>query len=283
MQPLKRQVLVPDVTLEHYDKRLLVKSGIPLSAVSSAIYNGGRQEGIRCIFNFTVNKGYCSSDPIEDLRREASRLGLPERTIGLMTAVDVKNAAVAIEPHDDADDAPFSLVGLSSAGPVASREQADGTTAPAETRHPLRVAAVVTAGISNAWRAGVWPSYLQETAPAVADAHRTGKITRTPAPYRPGTINIIVLVEGQLSDAALVNAVMTVTEAKTAIFYERDIRCPASGRMATGTTTDAVVVAMTGRGEELPYAGPGTVVGALMARAVSRALNVALDSREQNR
>ena len=44
------------------------------------------------------------------------------------------------------------------------------------------------------------------------------------------------------------------------------------GAPASGTSTDAVVVACTGRGEAQSYAGPATVMGWLIARTVRRAI-----------
>lgn len=243
MEILKSQQLLPDVVLELYEKRLVIRSEIPLRTISSAVYCGGVQEDVRSILNLTVHKGYQCDDPAEDLRHEIAEMGLPEQTVGLMTAVDVKNAEVAFEQG----------------------------TAPNDSG--LRVAAVVTAGTGNAWRAGAWPTYLGETEPSVLN----------PYPFPPGTVNMIVLLDGTMTDAAVVNAAMTITEAKTAAFYDRSISCRASGKMATGTTTDAVVIACTGRGPLLHYGGPGTEVGALLARAVTRALNQALDTYDRDR
>jgi len=48
------------------------------------------------------------------------------------------------------------------------------------------------------------------------------------------------------------------------------------GCLATGMSTDAVVVACTGRGDSLPYAGPATPVGWLIGRSVRQALGEAL-------
>jgi len=49
-----------------------------------------------------------------------------------------------------------------------------------------------------------------------------------------------------------------------------------AGLSATGTLTDAVVVAWTGRGATLPYLGPGALGGWLVARAVRRAVGQGL-------
>ena len=117
-------------------------------------------------------------------------------------------------------------------------------------RDGLTVAAVVSMGLSNVASAGVTP----------------------PAPPPPGTINAIVLVEGRLSPAAMVNAVITVTEAKALTLLAWDVRTP-EGDLVAGTSTDAVVVACTGAGEELQYAGTATTVGWLMARTVRAAVD----------
>ena len=71
-----------------------------------------------------------------------------------------------------------------------------------ESLGDLTVAAVVSVGLSNTSSAGVTPPV--EAGPA-GDAAAPG----------PGTINVILLVDGALTPAAMVNAVITATEAKT--------------------------------------------------------------------
>ncbi len=73
----------------------------------------------------------------------------------------------------------------------------------------------------------------------------------------------------------MVNAVIITTEVKTHLLLERGVRIP-GGHVATGTSTDAVVVACTGRGDSLPYAGPATRVGWLIGQSVRQALGGAL-------
>jgi iron complex transport system ATP-binding protein len=85
------------------------------------------------------------------------------------------------------------------------------------------------------------------------------------------TINIIAVVEAQLPPAALVNLVITVTEVKTAVLGAAGVRSP-DGAPATGTSTDAVVVAATGRGRVCDFGGPISDAGAVTARAARRAL-----------
>ncbi len=117
----------------------------------------------------------------------------------------------------------------------------------------LSVGALITAGMSNAACAGVTP----------------------PFSYQPGTINIILLLDANLTRAAMLNAVISATEAKCAILNEMNIRTP-DGAPATGTSTDTVTVATTGRGKLQSFAGTVTTVGWLIANAVRQSLGGSL-------
>jgi adenosylcobinamide hydrolase len=134
----------------------------------------------------------------------------------------------------------------------------------AASREGLTVAAVVSLGLSNTTSAGV-------SDPVVAEQGTAEPGTIDPGVIDPGTINIILLVDGQLTPAALVNAVITVTEAKTMVLGEWQVRT-AQGQPASGTSTDSVVVAATGRGPALSYAGPATTIGWLAARTTRQAI-----------
>lgn len=61
-----------------------------------------------------------------------------------------------------------------------------------------------------------------------------------------GTINIILLIDADLTDSALCNAIITATEAKTLALQELD-------QPATGTSTDSIVVACTGEGKMIKH------------------------------
>ncbi|WP_411122142.1 adenosylcobinamide amidohydrolase [Streptomyces sp. x-19] len=95
---------------------------------------------------------------------------------------------------------------------------------------------------------------------------------RATAPAGPGTINIVVALPVPLTDAALVNAVATATEAKVQALLE-------AGHDCSGTPTDAVCVAARTPcpGEQAhAFAGPRSLWGARLARAVHRAVGGAL-------
>ena len=119
---------------------------------------------------------------------------------------------------------------------------------------------IVTVGLSNRMAAGRAPI----------------------ARWTPSTINTIVLVEGDPEPAALVNLALTVTEVKVLALIEAGIM-DADGMAITGTSTDAVVVAATGRGPRARFGGPVSALGWTVARATRRALDDGLRGwRERN-
>jgi adenosylcobinamide amidohydrolase len=145
---------------------------------------------------------------------------------------------------------PPPWVGLLTAASTAEARTGFAATATS------RALAVVTTGLSNPCTAG-----QPQFPPARALAH-------------PGTINIVVVVDGDPSPAALLNAMTTITEAKTVVLFQAGVR---SGAVpATGTSTDAIVVGATGRGVHHEYGGPATDLGWSVARAARAALEPAV-------
>ena len=90
-------------------------------------------------------------------------------------------------------------------------------------------------------------------------------LAAAPHDHRPmelvGTINVVVLLPERMSDAALVNAVATATEAKSQALHDL-------GLDATGTATDAVCVACPEDGVAATFGGPRSIWGSRLARAV---------------
>src|SRR5437667_6194965 len=119
--------------------------------------------------------------------------------------------------------------------------------------HGIRALAVITVGLSNRVAAGLDRA----------------------AAWSPSTINTIVVVDAVAEAAALVNTVITATEVKTLALTSAGVRC-ADGRLASGTSTDAVVVAATGRGQRCRFGGPVSDLGAVVARAVREALGAGI-------
>ncbi len=126
----------------------------------------------------------------------------------------------------------------------------------------LTVATIITAGLSHPATSGDDMAYGYPKA---------------------GTINVIIIIDGNPNDACLVNAVMTATEAKAAALHELGIRSKFSGEISTGTTSDAVVIAATGRGRPIVYAGTATTLGYLIARSMREGLKKAVAKQRRSK
>jgi adenosylcobinamide amidohydrolase len=117
----------------------------------------------------------------------------------------------------------------------------------------VRARCIATVGLGNALRAGDPPW----------------------DPARVSTINVLVHASVPLGDEALLEASALASEAKCAAMLEQPLPSRVSGRPATGTGTDCIVVTCprARRGQTtVDYAGKHTAVGAAIGQAVSRAL-----------
>jgi adenosylcobinamide hydrolase len=85
----------------------------------------------------------------------------------------------------------------------------------------------------------------------------------------PGTVNIVAELPVRLSDAALLNALVTATEAKTQALME-------AGVPGTGTASDAVTIVCPPHGTAEPFCGPRSTWGARLARAVHAAVRAGM-------
>lgn len=180
------------------------------NVLSSAVYNGGFVKA-KTIINLNVSEDF-KGNAIELFDSLAKKKGLKRgETVGLMTAVEMKNARII--------------------------EKAD-------------VTAVITAGIANS------PSQSSST------------------------VNIILVINKNLSRSAMANAIIVATEAKTAAFFDLDVH-DEHGDLFTGDATDSVVVASygedkeEGRGEE-PFAGKATELGKTIYEVVREGVKDAL-------
>ncbi|HUL25734.1 MAG TPA: adenosylcobinamide amidohydrolase [Streptosporangiaceae bacterium] len=122
------------------------------------------------------------------------------------------------------------------------------------------VTAAATVGLSH-------PTWAAGAEAGTGSAGAAG--ARAPAPSAPaaapGTVNIIAVLSRRLCPAALVNAVMTVTEAKSQALWE-------AGFAGTGTPSDAVAVLCPAAGPAEAFAGPRSRWGSRLARAVHAAV-----------
>jgi adenosylcobinamide amidohydrolase len=208
---------------------LVWRLATPALAISSGPLGGGI--GVRhWVLNATVPMTYRRDDPDVHLSELADRLDLRGPGVGLLTGVDVAEVVTASDTG-------------------------------------VRVWATVGLG-APIWAAA--PATPVDVADPPTEAG-TGGSTPSPRPDEParpvGTVNIVARLPVRLSEAALVNAVATITEAKAQALREL-------GLPATGTATDAVTVLCPPDGPAAPYGGPRSRWGAPLARAACQAVRV---------
>jgi adenosylcobinamide hydrolase len=214
---------------------LIVDLGGLRSVLSSAPKAGGITRA-RYILNHQVATKPIGGD--DHGMSPGSRCADPARTLSkLAVSLGIKDQFVGL------------MTAVSLADLVTVREAAD----------QIWVEGFVTVGTSNAVRAGepIAPKRL---------AHNS---------TYPGTINLILVTNARLSASAMVGVVQVATEAKTAVLLRAKVKSWTGRPGATGTGTDAVVVA-SGNGPPLRYSGTHTALGELIGRAVGAAVRKGL-------
>ncbi len=125
----------------------------------------------------------------------------------------------------------------------------------------LEVTSISTAGVrTNASKAGDPSSYWQEN-----------------GEYHFGTINIIVLINANLSKSTLMEAFMTATEAKTVALNNLKIPSQYSNGYATGTGTDGLCIfSNVDSDDKITNAGKHSKLGELIAKSVIESVTKAI-------
>ncbi|MCM3783567.1 adenosylcobinamide amidohydrolase [Neobacillus mesonae] len=151
--------------------------------------------------------------------------------------------------------------------------------------HHWRVPTQRTAGLLTAVKLSRASIIEQETDHAVVfccttagvgnSARAASSRTVFSAAYSPGTINIMLCIAGQLTPYAMVNALQTAVEAKAAALQDLGVKDAENGQIATGTTTDAIVLGVSGSNPDgssadkiHAYAGTATKLGDCIGRLV---------------
>lgn len=120
---------------------------------------------------------------------------------------------------------------------------------------------VVTAGVGNA---------VDASKSEVHSHHLT-----------PGTINTWVFVNGNLTEEAFIQCIMTATEAKTRALHDQQVKDSVTGTIATGTSTDSILIAATQQGENLEYAGTITPLGKVIGKGVYECTVMAIQNSQR--
>lgn len=219
---MKTECILPGLTIEisHDEDYALLNFSQPVQTLSSALYNGGRQE-LSHVLNMKVHhnksdeyEGY--EHPHISLKNKASELEITGSFAGMMTSASMKSFRTKSIIEDD-----------------------------------LAVFCCLTAGLTNARAAGDRADFRD------LDAHRAGS----------GTINIIAGTNASLSEAALAEALMMITESRCSSVMKFGVQSQISNLRATGTGTDSNLV-FSGNGPELHFCGKHTLLGEMLARAV---------------
>ena len=127
----------------------------------------------------------------------------------------------------------------------------------------LCVTAVATGGVEvNGGRAGDPAAYYEPL---------------DKQPYRPGTINILLLIDADLPAGTLARAIVTATEAKTVALQELMAGSNYSYGLATGSGTDGIIAVANAESPlYLEGAGKHTKLGELIGVTVKEAVKEAL-------
>ena len=122
------------------------------------------------------------------------------------------------------------------------------------------------------------------TAGVEKTAHRAGDgytyYEKDGAFHAGGTINLLVFTNCALTDGALTKSLLTITEAKTVALQSKGITSILSGQLATGTSTDGVIMTIAPNGELLTDSGTFSQFGDTLSKAVRSAIETALENAD---
>lgn len=83
-----------------------------------------------------------------------------------------------------------------------------------------------------------------------------------------GSINTWIFIEGNLLDYVYTQIIVTATEAKTRALQEANVIDPVTGTIATGNSTDNILIATTQSGQRVTSASTTSLLGAHIGEAV---------------
>jgi predicted amidohydrolase/adenosylcobinamide amidohydrolase len=203
-----------------------------------------------------------TSDGLLDARAAMNHAGHPQLWHKLGSEFmgrDGRGGKVYAE-HVRAETAGRLQLATSALAGMATAADLDNLAVVTRRHGPLTVTVLATAGAkSNAIRTGVDAgTYIEDEAPA-------------------GTINIVLLTNIRLTDAALARALITVTEGKTAALEDLKVTSTYTPAVqATGTGTDSIIAVSGTEGPTASYTGGHSRIGELIGKASYQAVVEAL-------
>jgi predicted amidohydrolase/adenosylcobinamide amidohydrolase len=203
-----------------------------------------------------------TSDGLLDARAALNHAGHPRlwQTLGMRFMGQDGRGGKAYADHVHQNMANLLHLDKSAVARMATAADLDNLAVVTQSYGPLTVTVLATAGAkSNAIRTGVdTGTYIEGNEPA-------------------GTINIMLLTNIRLTDAAMARALITVTEGKTAAL--QDLKVPSTYTktvQATGTGTDSIIVVSGTQGPQASYTGGHSRIGELIGKASYAAVLEAL-------
>jgi len=203
-----------------------------------------------------------TSDGLLDARAAMNHAGHPQlwRKLGTKFMGQDGRGGKAYAEHVHEQIARQQQLDKSAVARMATAADLENLAVVTQSYGPLTVTVLATAGArSNAIRTGVDAgTYIEGNTPA-------------------GTINIMLLTNIRLTDAAMARALITVTEGKTAAL--QDLNVPSTytkAVQATGTGTDSIIVVSGTQGPQASYTGGHSRIGELIGKASYAAVLEAL-------
>ena len=203
-----------------------------------------------------------TSDGLLDARAAMNHASHPQlwKSLGMRFMGQDGRGGKAYAEHVHEQTARQQHLDKSAVAHMATAADLDNLAVVTKSHGPLTVTVLATAGAkSNAIRTGVDAgTYIEGKEPA-------------------GTINIMVLTNIRLTDAAMARALITVTEGKTAAL--QDLNVPSTYTktvQATGTGTDSIIVVSGTQGPQASYTGGHSRIGELIGKASYQAVIEAL-------
>ena len=240
--------------LDCQKKSLILTFAGKRNTLSTSAFQGGYREDFTCVFNFDEKPEHGNQcemraatyeEHLSQIARQELSLN-PAFCTGLSTAADMKNTVIETMTH------------ITTPGVQHTDSEEASDTVP-----PLTVTAVVTGGIDkNGARAGdpaCWTEQNGNYLPV------------------PGTINIFLHINANLSKGAMARALVTCTEAKTVAVTE--LFCPSlySAGLATGSGTDGTILICNPESPLLlTAAGKDSILGEMIAKTVIPAVKKAI-------
>lgn len=243
----------------------------PHTVLGSAMFGSGLRDDLQGALNVQTcdAKGLDFQPTMAFIRDDAARMaegmGLdPGRVVTMGTAASMRCHGLAEAWYADAHCPQVGVIAVATAGVEGNAGRAGDPTAWYEVNGEF------------------YPRTASPSYGAKAHAQQSSQLPGTANP-RPeaGTINIMVCCSAPLHPTAFGRAIITATEAKSAVLADYAVGSLYSPTVATGTGTDQIVVAAPTNGPfTLSGLGHHAVMGELLASTVMDAVRAAL--RQQN-